>query len=70
MMLAFARVLLRMERSKGRNLEDQSGKLAGERWWLKRSLQIEMIDLRENWRELVNHGGLSDRMLSSCLRCF
>jgi len=31
-------------------------RLAGRRWWVKRSLQIEMIDLQEEWGKLVNHG--------------
>ena len=31
-------------------------RLAGRRWLLKRSLQIEMIDLQEKWGKLMNHG--------------
>ena len=31
-------------------------RFAGRRRWLKRSQRIEMIDLPEKWRKLVNHG--------------
>jgi len=55
----------------GINLE----RLIGRWWWLKRSLQIEMVDLRARSKNLVNHGvegkeGLSEHMLSSCFVVF
>ena len=72
MWLAVARVFdsgwrTRYSEMLGINLE----RLAGKRWGLKRSLQIVMIDLREKWGNLVNHGveggqGLLERMLNSC----